>query len=224
MNVSEWKILWDEAHKLQHDFPEGIVFIGGVAIAAYASDEASIDIGVPFSHDVDFMISMADYGDLKDFEAITPNRRLSKGQFEKNGFEFDVYVEHKHDLPVPYGEIMSDSVMKSGLRVASIGHLIVLKLAAMIDRGHSPKGEKDRDDIFRLLVYASNSDIPVSSVARINDEHVGVIQKIVKSDAALRIANQNSHLASSMRRLGQSGLEKIDKAIQLSKNLQPEIR
>lgn len=221
MEQEEWVELWKQAQELQSWFPEGVVFIGGVATAAYSTAIKDLAVDVPFSHDVDLMISTPDYTDLKDIEAMVPNRRLSRSQFMKAGFEFDVYVENVHGLPVPYSEAAADSVMMSDLRVASIGHMIVLKLTAWKDRKNSPKGLKDADDLLRLMLCATKVAVTKSSVARITEDDLDSLKAVLASDAAVRLASGNLHEAAILRQVGLQGFETISARIEVSPDKTP---
>ncbi len=216
MEQEDWVELWKQAQELQSWFPEGVVFIGGVATAAYSSEIKDLVIDIPFSHDVDLMISMPDYTNLKDIEAITPSRSFSKAMFIKAGFEFDVYVENVHGLPVPYSESAADSVVMSGLRVASIGHMIVLKLAAWKDRKNSPKGLKDADDLLRLMLCVTKVDVTKSSVAHITKDDLELLKTVPASDVVTRLASGNLHEAAILRQVGLQGLETIAARIEAS--------
>ncbi len=202
-----WDRLLSHASEMQEWFQNGIVFIGGIAIASYAAVQKKVTLVVPFSHDVDFMISVADYGDLRDIEAIIPNQRLSKSQFTRDGFEFDVYVEGTHDLPVPYDEAFTESLLINNLRVASIPHLLVLKLKAYQDRRASSKGQKDQDDIFRCLLYATEFEITPESAVRLDSSDIVLLNHVVKSDAAYRLAGGNLHPAAILRDIASDGLD-----------------
>ena len=131
------------------DLLPDVVFIGGVAVYLHARESRS---GVPpeASHDADFMVSFRDYGYLKDVEEVTPNTRLGKHQLVYEGVEFDVYVERMNRLFVPYDEVAAYSETAEGVRVASLEHLLVLKLEALKSRSHSRKGDKDRRDVVQV--------------------------------------------------------------------------
>src|SRR6185436_10365237 len=105
-------------------------------------------------YDADFYISFADMGDLRDIEEVTANRRLSKHQMIKHGFEFDIYTERQSTLVLPYDVVLASSQIVGGIRVASPEHLLVLKLEAFADRKGSAKGDKDAKDLLRIAVAA----------------------------------------------------------------------
>lgn len=208
MNKNEWDKLWKQIKLIQDGFEPGVVFIGGVAVFAHIMESAYRDF-FSFSHDADFVISLSDYTDLKDIEQVTPNRRLSKAQFYKGGFEFDVYVEGQNDLSVPYGEIAAHSEVKFGIRVACQAHLLVLKLKALESRGGSSKGEKDEDDVIRILLTMDEDDVSPHLMARLDDNMVLNLERIVRSDASVRLTSGNLHRASELRRIVVETLQQI---------------
>src|ERR1700737_3387848 len=106
MDDSEWQELLKSVAEIQQWFPDGVAFIGGIAGFAHLAANETTSKFAGRSHDADFMIRLADMADLRDIEVLTPNRRLGKQQFVKNGFEFDVYGEGQHDLPVPADECL----------------------------------------------------------------------------------------------------------------------
>ena len=140
MDIAEWSKLLTAVQEIQEWFPEGVAYIGGIAVFAHASAEAATAKYAGMSHDADLMILLPDFADLRDIEALTPNRRLGKQQFSRDGFEFDVYVEGQHNLPVPADEAVAWAEMKNGLRVACAEHLLILKLKAYVDRKGTGKG------------------------------------------------------------------------------------
>lgn len=212
MDASEWQLLWRAAAEINSGFEPGVVFIGGVAVYAHAMSSRQFAGLAAFSHDVDLLISVADYTDLKDIEQVVTNRRLNKSQFYKNGFEFDVYVEDHYDLCVPYAEAAAASVLRFGMRVACLEHLLALKLVAFADRRGSAKGDKDADDLFTLLLLASETPALPATAARIEDIGLAALAEVCRSDAALRVASGNRHLAAQYRRSASAGLQAVRQA------------
>lgn len=210
MDELEWEKLWKAVTEVQHGFEPGAVFIGGVAVYAHTKDSVKFQSYFAFSHDADFMISVADYTDLKDIEQVTSNRRLSKSQFYKAGFEFDVYVQGHNNLAVPYDEVVAASELHAGVRVACLEHLAVLKLKAFEDRRGSAKGDKDEDDLLKILLLLSEKEVSAEFVARIDDDMAQALANVVRSDAATRVADGNLHVASFLRRDASVGIEKIN--------------
>jgi hypothetical protein len=150
VDPEQWSALWIGICELSEYFPEGVVFIGGVAVYLHARAGHVPENWIDFSHDGDLYISLADFGDLRDTEEVTANRRLTKHQFIKNGIDFDVYLEYNNGLRVPYADIRTHSVVIEQVRVASLEHLLVLKSAAYAARKGSAKGRKDERDLIRI--------------------------------------------------------------------------
>lgn len=151
VDQEQWTALWRGICELSSHFPDGIVFIGGVAVYLHVRGAKVPEAWVEFSHDGDFYISLADFADLRDIEEVTQNRRLSKYQFIKNGVDFDVYLEFRHTLRIPYADVFSASSIVENVRIASLEHLLLLKLAAYEDRRGSAKGRKDERDLVRIV-------------------------------------------------------------------------
>lgn len=89
---------------------------------------------------------------------VTANVRQRKHQVMLGTIESDLYVEHNHRLRVPYDELFAYASSYGPLRVAAIGHLLVLKLDAQAGRDGSSKGEKGTRDLIKLALLASRED------------------------------------------------------------------
>ena len=85
--------------------------------------------------------------------------------------EFDVYVEHNDGLRVPYKDIAAASTVVDGIRVASLEHLLVLKLDAYAARRGSAKGRKDERDLIRIAHMLTTSGVHKGRLKRfVTDE------------------------------------------------------
>lgn len=155
----EWRRLWLGIHELEDAFDKRLVFIGGVAVYLHVTHAALSGNFLEFSHDGDFCISLADFSDLRDMEEVTANPRLHKHQIVVRGIEFDVYAEYQSSLIVSYEDIAAASRVIDSVRVASLEHLLVLKLEAYKDRIGSTKGYKDARDLIRILYMLGRSKI-----------------------------------------------------------------
>lgn len=210
MDPGEWNRLLVTVREIQDWFPDGIAFIGGIAVYAHATAKADTAKYAGMTHDADFMILLPDFADLRDIEVLTPNRRLGKQQFTKGGFEFDVYVEGQHNLPVPADEVVAWSQTKRGLRVACVEHLLVLKLKASENRKGTGKGSKDEDDVIRLLLVGG--DWRKESLTRLTDEMLNELATIVAGDAVVRLTGGNLHEAKGIRERAGKSLDAIRRA------------
>ncbi|WP_421423987.1 hypothetical protein [Agrobacterium rosae] len=207
MNDRDWEDLLEAVDQFQELFPEGLVFIGGIAVFAYAKSKEETAAFAAQSHDADFMILRSDFIELRDITMMTVNKRLSKHQFVEAGFEFDVYVEGQTDLAVPVDEAVANSEFRSGLRVACIEHLLILKAKALEDRKGTSKGNKDEDDMVRILLVAE--EIDRERLSRLTEDALTEIRRAVDGDAPLRLARGNSHLARNLRNKARERLDDI---------------
>ena len=209
---SEWSRIWQGVQEISSLFECRVVFIGGIAVYLH-SIAGGADKNSPFvefSHDADFYISVSDLSDLRDIEEVTPNRRLSKYQFIKNGIDFDVYVERQSGLRVPWSEIAQHSVLLDGIRAAALEHLLILKLDAYRDRGASAKGRKDERDLARI-VYLLSLRKPKRVLV---EKHLAkadetLLQKVGRSDVFPLLVDGNLRKARQLREQYNTTVAKI---------------
>lgn len=182
-------------------FPNGVVYIDGIAVYLHAVNTPAAKDLAEFTHDADLYISLADMGDLRDLEEVTPNRRLSKHQLIKKGFEFDIYTERQSALIVPYDAVWASSVVYDGMRVASLEHLLVLKLEAYRDRRHSVKGDKDAKDLIRIATIAdAMGKFRAHKIsAYVRDDHLELLPVVHKSPVVVAMAGGNAVIAKKLR-------------------------
>jgi hypothetical protein len=192
---SNFRLLLENVKKVAENVP-GAVFIGGVAVYLHASQK--LERLAEASHDADMYIGLSDLTDLRDQEELTQNRRLNKQQFIKSGISFGVYVEKNNALAVPYDEILVESNSIDGINVASLGHLLILKLDAAIDRAGSNKGQKDIRDIIRILLLAGPSDVDLAKPF-FNDEHRAFVASLARSPTYFSLADGNAMVAKQYR-------------------------
>ena len=208
----QWKSLWNGVKYFGELFPH-ITFIGGIAVYCHAKSNPKTETLASFTHDGDFMIAAADFPDLRDIEYVTSNRRLNKHQTIKNDIEFDVYEQHTSKLVVPVEEVLAASQIKNGIRVACLEHLLAMKFDAYLDRKNSAKGEKDENDLCQILILMSDAEITPFRLKHINPDIVVAAKAIAKSDTPMRLANNNSHFARTLRLQIHLGLNNVEQAL-----------
>jgi hypothetical protein len=175
------------------------VFIGGVAVYLHMSERTLRSVRLEASHDADFMISFAGYGQMKDEVEITFNPRLGKHQMVLDGVEFDMYVERLHRLVVPYDEAYAQSAMVGPIHVACLEHLLVLKLEAFESRGHSSKGDKDSRDLVKIGLLLGDRMRKDLVQPYIRKELVAHLRDIAKSAIFFELCEHNAHEAKRAR-------------------------
>jgi hypothetical protein len=175
-----------------------VVFIGGVAVYLHARSARTL-VPPEASHDADFMISLSDFGYLKDLEEVTSNPRLGKHQMFFEGVEFDVYVERGNHLVVPYDEVAAHAGDVGGLRLACLEHLLVLKLEALRHRSHSRKGDKDRRDVVQVGLMLGRGARRRLLDPYLRDDHLKFLVEISRGSLFHEICGKNAHAARKVR-------------------------
>lgn len=201
-NDDQFPVLLAACEQLSALFPDGIAFIGGIAVYLHAINNPATQGYAEATHDGDFYISMADMGGLRDMEELTPNRRLSKHQLIKAGFEFDIYTERHSSLVVPYSEVIAYAEHYGNLKVAGLEHLFALKAEAYRDRRSSSKGSKDAKDLIRIASIAAARRKPLAAsliMPYLRDEHVLLLDDLIKRPEFVAMTRGNAMEARRLR-------------------------
>ena len=77
-------------HEIGRLYEPGLVYIGGIAVYLHAVNAEGVRDLSEATQDADFYISVAGFSDLRDIDELSSNSRLSKHEFRKGGFSFDV--------------------------------------------------------------------------------------------------------------------------------------
>ena len=198
----EFTHLMRECATLAETFPDGLVFIGGIAIYLHAVNQAKTQSLAETTYDADFYLSMSEMVELREEEDLVANRRLRKHQMTKKGFAFDIYTERQSGLQVPYDEVLAHSRAYDTFKVASLEHLLVLKLAAYEDRRGSSKGAKDARDILRLASVAETQRTSLNPALvwpYWQGEELALLEEIQKGPEAAALAHGNAMEAKGLR-------------------------
>jgi len=193
-------------------YEPGLIFIGGIAVYLHAINQPQVEPYAEATKDADVYISLASFSDMRDIEELSQNARLSKHEFQKGGFSFDVYTERQSSLPIPYSEIAAHAQEFSGVLVASPEHLLVLKLAAAVDRHASEHGRKDAKDVIRLLLVGATEFDAELAVKFMKDEHLKHLHVIIDGPEFVALAKGNSQMAKQLRRSCDVLVKRIDRA------------
>lgn len=196
----EWAKLWAGIREISELFPDGIVFIGGVAVLLHVRHQKLPERFIELSHDGDFYVSLADFADLRDLEEVTANRRLNRHQIIKNGTAFDVYLENHSALTVKFADALAASRVIDGVRVASLEHLLVLKLDAFASRRGSAKGAKDERDLIKICFLLSESTLRAERLTNyLTNEAVATLGLVRQSSEFMTLCGGNAHQARDLR-------------------------
>lgn len=192
---------------------DDVVYIGGIAVYLHAVNHDRTREFAEATHDADFYISLANLSDLRQIEEVTENKRLSKREFHKAGFAFDVYAERQAELPVPYDMVAANAVEYDGVKVAALEELLVLKLEAAANRYASQHGRKDAKDVIRILILADGIGFDAArATAFMSDKHFDRLSKIVEGPEFTAIAQGNAKVARGLRERATKTFEAIKAA------------
>lgn len=211
--IDKWEQILNNCRELTVLFND-LVFIGGIAVYQHTLHEKEMSSLCAKTHDIDFLISQKDFLEMEDSYDVVANKRLSKSQLIIDDTEADIYVEKKHSLRIPFDEILENSSLKKDIRVASLSHLIILKYDAFIERAirkPSQKGEKDKDDLFKLLMLKGKTGEDDTDISKyIDEEFKNHLQNLSQDNiVANRIAKGNHHIAKHYKSFAQGGFHEI---------------
>lgn len=151
LTEKSWRIL-QELNK-KYNF----ILIGGWATYLWTKQQKSKDI--------DIVIDIEELQKLKN-ESLSKNNKLNKYEIKIEEIDVDIYVAHFSKLALPAEELKKYASKIEGFNVAKSEVLLILKQGAEIDRGYSPKGEKDRIDIMSLLFFTDFDSKNYSSILK----------------------------------------------------------
>ena len=211
--LADFNRLVSLCHEIGRLYEPGLIFIGGIGVYLHAVNTPGLAELAEMTQDADLYISISGFSDLREIEELSANARLSKHEFRKNGFSFDVYTERHSRLPVPYAEVAADAREYDGVKVAAPEHLLVLKLEAAVERKGSEHGRKDIKDIIRLMLVAEKSTFdPGDCAAFMQDRHLEMLEDIGRGPEFLSLARGNAKEAKIMRSKFATVLGSIRKA------------
>ena len=106
------------------------------------------------SMDIDIIVDFSNLDKLKKEYDLRKNDSLKKYEIKIEEIDIDIYIPYYSKLTIPAEDILKEKAENiEGFSVISKEMLLLLKQGAEQERGMSEKGEKDRFDIFGLLLY-----------------------------------------------------------------------
>lgn len=189
-----------------------IVFIGGIATYLHIQRRPKTGLPLEATHDVDASISAVASSSLRDRHEFTENPRLHKVQIRVDNIDVDLYPQHISRLRFTYLDLAPYAQKYRGFQIASVPHLLLLKIDAIEDRGSSSKGAKDKRDASKLLVLLHGSPqakILLAGLAAPSD--FKCLRFIVKSSAFMEIVRGNTKAASSLRKMAEEAVNAVER-------------
>lgn len=165
---------WDLLKKLNKQF--NFVVIGGWGVYLWTHAQKSKDI--------DFILmNWEDLKKIKEKYEPKKNDRLKKYEIIIDEVDVYIYLPHYSRFLIPVENLITLKNIREGFNVLKPEPLLILKQQALQDRKDSIKGQKDRVDIFSLLLsetFDFNSYQQILEKYRL--QHLrGELEKMIKT-------------------------------------------
>ena len=155
------------------------------------------------SKDIDLIINYDQLEKFKPEFEVTKNDRLKKYEARKEEVQIDIYLPHYSNIRVPVEDITDLSKIDT-FTVPSLEMLLILKQLAFMDRGLSPKGQKDRLDILSLLYFGNFDKIKYQKLIKKLDLNFD-LEKIIKETVKIPELGINEYQWSKWKKKFTSG-------------------
>jgi hypothetical protein len=187
-----------------------IVLIGGIATHLHVQRRPKSGLSLEGTHDVDAAISAVASSSMRDKYEFAENPRLHKVQVRIDNIDVDLYPQHLSRLRFSYLDLAPYAQRFRGFRIASIPHILLLKVDALADRGSSGKGAKDRRDAVKLLVLLRGSPQARKLLAGLAaPSDLWALRGVAKSTAVTEIVHGNLKAASGLRQKAEEALDQV---------------
>jgi hypothetical protein len=210
--------IWKAVAKVVELTDGECIFIGGIAVYAYTQHSGMTPEA---TDDIDASVTAVAGGTLRDREVVVKNKRLKKAQITVDSIEVDIYIEYQNDLRFQYSDLAMYADTASigqavNIKLASLPHLLLLKIDAWQARGSSEHGNKDRRDVAKILVLLGERndqielDLFIGSSAK---SDLSAIARVIKSTAFMEITRNNAQAAAKLRAKAQAFVDRAKKAL-----------
>lgn len=180
---------------MSKDYGDDLIVMGdmGVLLRAGQTDPDVND----FRHDVEAFVTVAAYLDIRDAYEVFLNRQMHKALVMVDGVEVGLYLEHQNRLRFDFGNIAFRAGEIEGIQVASLEHLLFLKLTTAGDRWSSSHGSKDQRDIAKILLLLENME-PEIGLSAATDTDLRLLESVLSSTAFMELAQQDAGRAKNL--------------------------
>ncbi len=170
------------------------ILIGGWAVFLYTRSLKSKDI--------DIILDYKELSLLKENFIVRKNRRLKKYEVQTEGIDIDIYLPYFSELGLPCQEIQKFTLNKEGFTIPVPEVLLILKQVAFRERGESPKGRKDKIDIFSLLLLENFDFSKYKSILKQyhQEQILSYLKKLVKETFEVKELHLSRYKMSHLKR------------------------
>lgn len=162
------------------------ILIGGWAVYFYT--------GALKSKDIDIIVDFSCLNKLKNDFPLQKNDWLKKYQVNIEEIDIDIYLPYYSKLGLPVEKLINEKVSIKGFFLLKKEHLLLTKLAAYQKRKGTVKGEKDKIDIFALILS--------------EDFNFSLFNRIVKNNSLKELFLELKKLIKITDEIGELGLNR----------------
>lgn len=104
------------------------------------------------SKDIEIVLNYEELSKMKEEFEVLKNSRLKKYETKEEGIDVDIYLPYFSNPGLPAEDLENFTISREGFKVLLPEILLILKQAVFEQRKNTPKGNKDKIDIFSLLM------------------------------------------------------------------------
>jgi len=177
---------------LKKDFD--LVLIGGWAVWLYTQALKSKDI--------DLILNFDQLEKLRRKYDLVKNSRLKKYETKIEDISIDIYLPFYSDLGFPLDQVLLKPMVLQGFKVPAKEILLILKQKAYQHRYLSFKGEKDKIDIFSLILMPDfnwqryDQLLKAHNLLNLKND----LKKIITQTKQIKELNLNQHQLSKLKK------------------------
>lgn len=162
------------------------ILIGGWAVYFYT--------GALKSKDIDIIVDFSCLNKLKNDFPLQKNDWLKKYQVNIEEIDIDIYLPYYSKLGLSVEKLINEKVSIKGFFLLKKEYLLLTKLAAYQKRKGTVKGEKDKIDIFALILS--------------EDFNFSLFNRIVKNNSLKELFLELKKLIKITDEIGELGLNR----------------
>lgn len=176
--------------KKTYDF----ILIGGWAVYFYTHSLKSKDI--------DLIVDYLELGKLKKDFPLEKNERLRKYQIKIEEVDIDLYLPFYSNLGLPVEKLIQEKINFKGFNILKKEYLLLTKLWAYEKRKGSIKGEKDKIDIFALLLKEDFDFLLFKKIVRENNllTIVSLLKNLIRTTDEIKELKLTRHVLAKVKK------------------------
>lgn len=170
------------------------ILIGGWAVYFYTHSLKSKDI--------DMIVDYSELEKLKKDFPLEKNERLKKYQIKIEEIDIDLYLPFYSNLGLPVERLIKEKIILEGFNLLKKEYLLITKLWAYEKRKGSIKGEKDKIDVFALLLKDDFDFLLFKKIVRVNNLSTifSSLENLIKTTNEIQELKLTRHFLAKVRK------------------------